>query len=38
MGSRGRSRIRRLLLGSTSESVTARANSNVLLVPPVGGQ
>jgi nucleotide-binding universal stress UspA family protein len=34
MGSRGRGRIRRLLLGSTSEEVTARANSNVLLVPP----
>jgi nucleotide-binding universal stress UspA family protein len=34
MGSRGRSRIRRLLLGSTSEDVTARAKSNVLLVPP----
>lgn len=34
MGSRGRSAIRRLLLGSTSETVTARANSNVLLVPP----
>jgi nucleotide-binding universal stress UspA family protein len=34
MGSRGRSRIRRLLLGSTSEDVTARSNSNVLLVPP----
>ncbi|WP_276257694.1 universal stress protein [Haloglomus litoreum] len=35
MGSRGRSRLRRLLLGSTSERVTARANANVLLVPPV---
>ncbi|MEA5387936.1 universal stress protein [Haloarculaceae archaeon H-GB11] len=34
MGARGRSRIRRLLLGSTSEEVTARADSNVLLVPP----
>jgi nucleotide-binding universal stress UspA family protein len=34
MGSRGRSRIRRLLLGSTSEEVTAKADSNVLLVPP----
>jgi nucleotide-binding universal stress UspA family protein len=34
MGSRGRSRMRRLLLGSVSEDVTARANSNVLLVPP----
>jgi len=36
MGSRGRSRIRRLLLGSTSEAVTARGDSNVLLVPPGG--
>lgn len=35
MGARGRSRLRRLLLGSTSADVTARANSNVLLVPPV---
>ncbi|MEF8852233.1 MAG: universal stress protein [Haloarculaceae archaeon] len=34
MGSRGRSRMRRLLLGSVSEDVTARAESNVLLVPP----
>jgi len=34
MGSRGRSRMRRLLLGSTSEDVVARANCNVLLVPP----
>ena len=34
MGARGLSRIRRLLLGSTSEAVTARADSNVLLVPP----
>ena len=34
LGGRGRSRLRRLLLGSTSEDVTARANSNVLLVPP----
>jgi nucleotide-binding universal stress UspA family protein len=34
LGSRGRSRIRRMLLGSTSEDVTARADSNVLLVPP----
>lgn len=34
MGSRGRSAIRRLLLGSTSEDVTARAESNILLVPP----
>jgi nucleotide-binding universal stress UspA family protein len=36
MGSRGRSRMRRLLLGSVSEDVTAQANSNVLLVPPSG--
>lgn len=34
MGVRGRSRIRRLLAGSTSESVAARSDSNVLLVPP----
>lgn len=34
IGGRGRSRLRRLLLGSTSEDVTARAESNVLLVPP----
>ena len=34
MGSRGRSAMRRLLLGSVSEDVTARANCNVLLVPP----
>jgi nucleotide-binding universal stress UspA family protein len=34
MGSRGQSPMRRLLLGSTSETVTARAKSNVLLVPP----
>ena len=34
MGSRGRGRIRRLLLGSTSADVTARSESNVLLVPP----
>ena len=34
MGSRGQSPMRRLLLGSVSESVTARANCNVLLVPP----
>lgn len=34
MGSRGRSPMRRLLLGSVSEAVTARADSNVLLVPP----
>ncbi|WP_256300592.1 universal stress protein [Haloarchaeobius salinus] len=36
MGSRGRSRMRRLLLGSVSEDVTARAQCNVLLVPPTG--
>ncbi|WP_323676176.1 universal stress protein [Halorubellus sp. PRR65] len=34
MGARGRGRIRRLLVGSTSESVAARSDSNVLLVPP----
>ncbi|MFW6018112.1 MAG: universal stress protein [Halapricum sp.] len=34
LGGRGRSRLRRLLLGSTSEDVTARADSNVLLIPP----
>ncbi len=34
MGSRGQSPMRRLLLGSVSEAVTARADSNVLLVPP----
>ncbi|MFC7134816.1 MULTISPECIES: universal stress protein [Salinibaculum] len=34
MGSRGRSPMRRLLLGSVSEEVTAKANCNVLLVPP----
>jgi nucleotide-binding universal stress UspA family protein len=34
LGSRGRSPMRRLLLGSVSEDVTARADSNVLLVPP----
>jgi len=36
LGSRGRSRMRRLLLGSVSEDVTAQANANVLLVPPSG--
>ncbi|MHB9287639.1 universal stress protein [Halobacteriales archaeon Cl-PHB] len=36
IGSRGRGAIRRLLLGSTSEDVVARADSNVLLVPPPG--
>jgi nucleotide-binding universal stress UspA family protein len=34
IGSRGRSRLRRLLLGSTSEDVVARAEGNVYLVPP----
>jgi len=38
LGTRGRSRLRRLLLGSTSESVVARGNNNVLLVPPSGGR
>ncbi len=33
LGSRGQSRLRRLLLGSVSEDVVARANCNVLLVP-----
>ncbi len=34
LGSRGRSRLRRLLLGSVSDTVIARAAGNVLLVPP----
>ena len=34
IGARGRSRLRRLLLGSTSESIVAQGNNNVLLVPP----
>jgi nucleotide-binding universal stress UspA family protein len=34
LGSRGQSRLRRLLLGSTSESVVAGGHNNVLLVPP----
>ncbi|WP_324664412.1 universal stress protein [Haloarcula sediminis] len=34
VGSRGRSRIRRLLLGSVSEDIVARASGNVFLVPP----
>lgn len=34
LGSRGRSRLRRLLLGSVSEEVVANATGNVYLVPP----
>jgi nucleotide-binding universal stress UspA family protein len=34
IGARGSSRLRRLLLGSTSESVVAQGNNNVILVPP----
>ncbi|WP_254532512.1 universal stress protein [Natrinema gelatinilyticum] len=34
VGSRGHSRLRRLLLGSVSEDVVARASGNVMLVPP----
>jgi nucleotide-binding universal stress UspA family protein len=34
VGSRGRSRLRRLLLGNVSEEVVARATGNVFLVPP----
>jgi nucleotide-binding universal stress UspA family protein len=34
LGSRGRSRLRRLLLGSVSEEVVANATGNVFLVPP----
>jgi nucleotide-binding universal stress UspA family protein len=34
VGSRGHSRLRRLLLGSVSEDIVSRANGNVLLVPP----
>ena len=34
VGSRGHSRLRRLLLGSVSERLVARASGNVLLVPP----
>lgn len=34
LGSRGHSRLRRLLLGSVSEDVVARAHGNVFLVPP----
>ena len=34
LGSRGQSRLRRLLLGSVSEEIVARAAGNVFLVPP----
>ena len=34
VGSRGHSRLRRLLLGSVSEDVVANATGNVLVVPP----
>jgi nucleotide-binding universal stress UspA family protein len=34
LGARGQSRLRRLLLGSTSESIVAQGRDNVLLVPP----
>lgn len=34
LGSRGKSRLRRLLLGSVSEQIVAEAGCNVLLVPP----
>ncbi len=34
VGSRGHSRLRRLLLGSVSEDIVSRAAGNVLLVPP----
>ena len=34
LGTRGHSRLRRLLLGSVSEEVVARATGNVMLVPP----
>ena len=34
VGSRGHSRLRRLLLGSVSEDIVANAAGNVLLVPP----
>jgi len=34
VGSKGRSRIRRLLLGSVSEEIVTRATGNVFLVPP----
>ncbi|WP_256287978.1 universal stress protein [Halobellus inordinatus] len=38
LGTRGQSRLRRLLLGSVSEAVVARGNNNVLLVPPAASQ
>lgn len=34
LGSRGHSRLRRLLLGSTSEKVVSQATANVFLIPP----
>ncbi|SNR46090.1 universal stress protein [Halorubrum vacuolatum] len=34
VGSRGRSRLRRLLIGSVSEDIVARAAGNVMIVPP----
>lgn len=34
VGSRGHSRLRRLLIGSVSERIVAEASGNVLLVPP----
>jgi nucleotide-binding universal stress UspA family protein len=34
LGARGTSRLRRLLIGDTAETVVARGNNNVLLVPP----
>ena len=34
VGSRGRSRLRRLMLGSVSEELVAQARGNVFLVPP----
>ena len=34
LGSRGQSRLRRLLIGSVSETIIAQASSNVYMVPP----